>query len=124
MKLAGDKLNEAIIQYARDKFNILIGERTAEKIKIQIASILPLEQPVETTMRGRDLLTGLPKEVRITDANIREAIIKPIRLIVENIKTTIENTPPELVSDLYERGLVLTGGEPCSRVWIFDYPRN
>lgn len=110
LKLAGDKLNEAIIQYARDKFNILLGERTAERIKIQIASVLPLEQPVETTMRGRDLLTGLPKEVRITDANIREAIARPIKLIVENIKTTIENTPPELVSDLYERGLVLAGG--------------
>lgn len=110
LKLAGDKLNEAIIQYARDKFNILLGEKTAERIKIQIASVLPMEKPLETTMRGRDLLTGLPKEITITDANIREAIAKPIKLIVENIKTTIENTPPELVSDLYERGLVLTGG--------------
>lgn len=110
LKLAGDKLNEAIIQYARDKFNILLGERTAEKIKIQIASVLPLDKPMETTMRGRDLLTGLPKEIRITDANIREAIAKPIKLIVDNIKTTIESTPPELVSDLYEKGLYLTGG--------------
>ncbi|KKP91254.1 MAG: rod shape-determining protein MreB [Parcubacteria group bacterium GW2011_GWA2_36_10] len=110
LKLAGDKLNEAIIQYARDKFNILLGERTAEKIKIQIASVLPLDKPLETTMRGRDLLTGLPKEIRITDANIREAIAKPIKLIVDNIKTTIESTPPELVSDLYEKGLYLTGG--------------
>ncbi len=110
LKLAGDKLNEAIIQYARDKFNILLGERTAEKIKIQIASVLPFDRPIETTMRGRDLLTGLPKEIKITDANIREAIAKPIKLIVDNIKTTIESTPPELVSDLYERGLILTGG--------------
>lgn len=110
LKLAGDKLNEAIIQYARDKFNILLGERTAEKIKIQIASVLPLDKPMETTMRGRDLLTGLPKEIRITDANIREAIAKPVKLIVDNIKTTIESTPPELVSDLYEKGLYLTGG--------------
>ncbi len=110
LKLAGDKLNEAITQYARDKFNILLGERTAEKIKIQIASVLLLDKPMETTMRGRDLLTGLPKEIRITDANIREAIAKPIKLIVDNIKTTIESTPPELVSDLYEKGLYLTGG--------------
>lgn len=110
LKLAGDKLNEAIIQYARDKFNLLLGERTAEKIKMQIGSVLPLDKPIQTTMRGRDLLTGLPKEIAITDANIREAIAKPIKVIVENIKTTIENTPPELVSDLYEKGMVLTGG--------------
>jgi rod shape-determining protein MreB and related proteins len=110
LKLAGDKLNEAIVQYARDKFNILLGERTAERIKFEIASVLPLEKPIETSMRGRDLLTGLPKEIKITDANIREAISRPIKLIVENIKTTIENTPPELVADLYERGMMLTGG--------------
>jgi len=110
LKLAGDKFNETIIQYARDKFNILLGERTAEKIKIQIASVLPLDKPIEAIMRGRDLLTGLPKEVKISDANIREAIAKPIRLIIDNIKGTIENTPPELVADLYERGMVLTGG--------------
>jgi len=110
LKLAGDKFNEAIVQYARDKFNILLGERTAEKIKIQVGSVLPMEETVETTMRGRDLLTGLPKEVKITDANIREAIAKPIKLIVDNIKSVVEETPPELVSDLYERGMVLTGG--------------
>ncbi|PIR06319.1 MAG: rod shape-determining protein [Candidatus Komeilibacteria bacterium CG11_big_fil_rev_8_21_14_0_20_36_20] len=110
LKLAGDKLNDAIIQYARDKFNIILGERTAERIKVQIASVTPLEESLEATMRGRDLLTGLPKEIKITDANIREAIIKPIKLIVDNIKTTIENTPPELVADLYERGMVLSGG--------------
>ncbi|MCD4760837.1 rod shape-determining protein [bacterium] len=110
LKLAGDKLNETIIQYARDKFNLLLGERTAEKIKIQVASVLSTDKAIKTTMRGRDLLTGLPKEIEISDANIREAIIKPIKLIVDNIKATIENTPPELVADLYERGMVLTGG--------------
>ena len=110
LKLAGDKFDEAIIQYARDKFNILLGERTAERIKIQTASVLTVSEPIEAIMRGRDLLTGLPKEIKITDANIREAITKPVKLIIENIKSTIENTPPELVSDLYERGMVLTGG--------------
>jgi len=110
LKLAGDKLNEAIIQYARDKFNILLGERSAEKIKIQIASLLPGDKPIEAIMRGRDLLTGLPKEIKITDANVREAIIRPIKLIIDNIKATIENTPPELVADLYEKGMVLSGG--------------
>lgn len=110
LKLAGDRLNDAIIQYARDKFNLLLGERTAEKIKIQVGSVMHSDKPIKTIMRGRDVLTGLPKEVQITDADIREAIIKPIKLIIENIKTTIENTPPELVSDLYEKGMVLTGG--------------
>jgi len=110
LKLAGDKLNEAIVQYARDKFNLLLGERSAEKIKIQVASVIASDKTVKTVMRGRDILTGLPKEVQVTDAHIREAIIKPIKIIIENIKTTIENTPPELVSDLYERGMVLSGG--------------
>jgi rod shape-determining protein MreB len=110
LKIAGDKLDEAIIQYARDKFNLLLGQRTAERIKIQVGSVLPLNQTLETIMRGRDLITGLPKEVHVTDANVREAIIKPIKIIIDNIKATIENSPPELVSDLYEKGMVLTGG--------------
>lgn len=110
LKLAGDKLDEAIIQYARDKFNLLLGQRTAERIKIQIGSVLPMNQPLEAVMRGRDLITGLPKEIHITDSNVREAIIKPIRIIVDSIKATIESSPPELVSDLYEKGMVLTGG--------------
>lgn len=110
LKLAGDKLDEAIIQYARDKFNLLLGERSAEKIKMQIGSVLPVGKPLETIMRGRDLFSGLPKEIKITEANIREAIAKPIKIIVENIKATIENTPPELVSDLYEKGMILSGG--------------
>lgn len=110
LKLAGDKLDEAIIQYARDKFNLLLGQRTAERIKIQIGSVLAPNQPLEAVMRGRDLITGLPKEIHITDSNVREAIIKPIRIIVDSIKATIESSPPELVSDLYEKGMVLTGG--------------
>jgi rod shape-determining protein MreB len=110
LKLAGDKLDEAIIQYARDKFNLLLGQRTAERIKIQIGSVLVPNQPLEAVMRGRDLITGLPKEIHITDSNVREAIIKPIRIIVDSIKATIESSPPELVSDLYEKGMVLTGG--------------
>jgi len=110
LKLAGDKLDEAIIQYARDKFNLLLGQRSAEKVKIQIAAVVAQDKPLESIMRGRDMLTGLPREVVVNDANIREAILKPIKIIIENIKTTIENTPPELVSDLYEKGMVLSGG--------------
>jgi rod shape-determining protein MreB len=110
LKLAGNKLDEAIIQYARDKFNLLLGDRSAEKIKIQIGSVLPIGKPLETIMRGRDLFSGLPKEVKVTEANIREAIAKPIKMIIDNIKATIENTPPELVADLYEKGMILSGG--------------
>ena len=94
-------MNRNIVQYAREVFNLLLGERTAEKIKIQIGSVILGEKSIKSIIRGRDILTGLPKEVQVTDANIREAIIKPIKLIIENIKSTIENTPPELVSDLY-----------------------
>lgn len=110
IRVAGDELDQNIIQYARDHFNLLLGERTAETIKIKIGSALTSEEPLETTMRGRDLITGLPKEVVINSNHVREAITRSLRLIVENIKSTIEITPPELVADIYERGIVLSGG--------------
>jgi rod shape-determining protein MreB and related proteins len=110
IRTAGDELDQNIIQYARDHFNLLLGERTAENIKIKIGSALLMEEPLDTTMRGRDLITGLPKEVVITSNQIREAISRSLRLVVENIKTTIEITPPELVADIYERGIILSGG--------------
>ncbi len=110
IRTAGDELDQNIIQYARDHFNLLLGERTAESIKIKIGSALNMVEPLETTMRGRDLITGLPKEVVINSNQVREAISRSLRLIVENIKTTIEITPPELVSDIYERGIILSGG--------------
>lgn len=110
LKLAGDKFNEAIIQYARDKYNIFLGEKTAEKVKIDVGSAQPMKERLSTTIRGRDVVTGLPKEIEITDIDIREALSKSLRIITENIKLTIENTPPELVADLYQRGLVLSGG--------------
>lgn len=108
--IAGDELNKNIIQYAKEVFNLLLGEKQAENIKKRIASACKLEQRQQMEMRGRDLLTGLPKEVVITDENVREAIFKSVKIIVENIKSTLENTPPELVADIYERGLVLCGG--------------
>ncbi len=110
LRIAGDELTEAIVQYARDHFNLLLGERTAEEIKIKLGSAVELEKPLEMKMRGRDLMTGLPHEVTVTDAQIREAMQKILKLIVENVKTTIEGTPPELVADVYERGLLLAGG--------------
>lgn len=110
LRIAGDEMNEDIVTYARDRFNLLIGERTAEEIKIAIGSAMELPKKLEAPLRGRDLVMGLPREIVVSDAEIREAIKKSVRLIVEAIKTTIEETPPELVSDIMERGYYLTGG--------------
>jgi rod shape-determining protein MreB len=110
IKIAGDELNRNIIQYARDVFKILIGERQAEEIKIAIGSAVEMAERMEYPMRGRDLVTGLPREVMINDAEVREAMSKSLKIIVDNIKTTLEITPPELVADIHERGIVLSGG--------------
>jgi len=107
---AGDVLNKNIIQYIRENFNLLIGDITAERVKIKLAAIYPAEKPVELAIAGRDLLNGLPKEITITDAEVRDAIMRSIKNIVTNIKSTIEQTPPELVADIYRRGIVLSGG--------------
>ncbi len=108
--IAGNEMDKNIVQYAREIFNLFLGERMAEVIKIKIGSALEFPTPLEMEMRGRDLLTGLPKEVIVNDSQIREALAKSVRLIIEIIKATLELTPPELVADIYERGIVLTGG--------------
>jgi len=110
IKVAGDEMNKNIIQYARAKFNLLLGEKVAENIKIKIGSAAQLKQPLEAQMRGRDLMTGLPKEIIVNDEQIREALSKSMKIIIDNIKATLEVTPPELVADIYERGILLTGG--------------
>ena len=110
LRLAGNELDNNIIQYVREEFNILIGEQVAENIKIKIGSATPLKEPMEMEVRGRDLLSGLPKASVINDSQAREAMRKTIDKIIENIKITLETTPPELVSDIYEHGIVLTGG--------------
>jgi rod shape-determining protein MreB len=110
LRIAGDELNENIMQYAREEFNLLLGERTAEEVKISIGSAYPLKEPLETTMQGRDLITGLPKEVRIMDEQVRQALSRSIQILVNNIKGTVEDTPPELVADIFRRGIVLAGG--------------
>lgn len=110
LDVAGEEMNKNIIQYARDSFNLLLGERIAERLKMRIGSAVEPEESMEIEMRGRDLLTGLPKEIIINDSQIREALARSVRTIVENIKATLETTPPELVADIYERGIVLTGG--------------
>ena len=110
LKAAGNEFDNDIIEYIREEFNILIGEQLAEKIKIEIGSAVPFEEPREIEVRGRDLLTGLPKAVMISDKQVREAISRTVSKIIETIKTILETTPPELVSDIYERGLYLSGG--------------
>ncbi len=110
VRTAGDEMNQDIINYSRDNFNLLLGERTAEKIKIEIGSAYPMKEKLERPMRGRDLVTGLPREVMINDEQVRQAIAKSVGIIVEAIKVTIEETPPELVADIMERGIILAGG--------------
>jgi hypothetical protein len=110
IKVAGDKLNDDIISYIRNEFKILIGERTAESIKVSIGAVLPDEAPIETSLRGRDLVTGLPREMIITDADIREAISASIESLVEAVREVLETTPPEVLSDVMARGIVLDGG--------------
>jgi rod shape-determining protein MreB len=108
--LAGNELDNNIIQYIREESNILIGEQLAEEIKVKIGSAAFLKEPIEMLIRGKDLFNGLPRAVTINDAQVREAIGRTVDHIIENIKITLETTPPELTSDIYEHGIVLTGG--------------
>ena len=110
LRIAGDEMNENIIQYARDKFNLLLGVRTAEDVKIKVGSAFPLEKPIYTQMRGRDLVSGLPKEVTISDTQARDALMHSLKVIVNSIKSVIEEIPPELISDIMTKGIVLAGG--------------
>jgi rod shape-determining protein MreB len=110
LRLAGDHFNQDIINYIRDEYKLLIGERTAEEIKIAIGSALKLPQPKEAPVRGRDLITGLPREIVITDADARDAMSKSLKTLIAAVKEAIETTPPELVSDIMHRGINLVGG--------------
>lgn len=108
--IAGDEMNRNIIQYARDVFNLLLGERVAEDVKLAVGSAIPLSDRLETSMRGRDLLSGLPREIIINDSQVREALARSVKVIIESIKSILEITPPELVADIYRRGILLSGG--------------
>jgi rod shape-determining protein MreB len=109
LKIAGDKLNNDIISYIRNEFKILIGEKTAEYIKMTVGAVIPGE-PMETTIRGRDLITGLPREVVITDSDIREAMAQSIDILVDATKEVLETTPPEILADIMRIGIYLVGG--------------
>jgi rod shape-determining protein MreB len=110
MKIAGDEMDEDIINYIRSKYNILIGERSAEDIKISMGSAMPMKKEKKLTVQGRDLLTGLPKTIDLSSIEVREAIMNSILIITESIKDAIEETPPELLKDLFASGISLTGG--------------
>src|SRR6202162_6443379 len=110
LRVAGNKMDEAIVRYIRRVYNLMIGERTAEEIKIKIGSAYKLEQEMVMEIRGRDLINGLPKTVKITSEEIREALSEPVGAIVEAVKAVLEKTPPELAADIIDRGIILTGG--------------
>ncbi|MFH1768377.1 MAG: rod shape-determining protein [Candidatus Omnitrophota bacterium] len=110
IRVAGDEMDQAIIEHMKKSYNLMIGERTAEEIKIKIGSAWPLDEEVTMEVRGRDLITGLPKFIRINSEEIREALQFPLTEIIEATKVTLERTPPELAADLLERGIVLCGG--------------
>jgi rod shape-determining protein MreB len=110
IRVAGNKLDEAIIRHIRRVYNLMIGERTAEEIKIKIGSAFRLDQELAMEIRGRDLINGLPKTVKITSEEVREALSEPVQAIVEAVKTVLEKTPPELAADIIDRGVILTGG--------------
>ncbi len=110
LKVAGDKFNDDIVRFIRDEFKLLIGEPTAEELKKAVGSAIPLEERLELPIRGRDMGTGLPREIIVKNTQIRAAISRSLRLIVDAIKEVIEKTPPELVGDIYRRGIYICGG--------------
>jgi rod shape-determining protein MreB len=110
LRIAGNKLDEVIIRHVRNVYNLMVGDRTAEEIKVRIGSAFPLEQEISMEVRGRDLQAGLPKTVTITSQEVREALSEPVSHIVDRVKVVLEHTPPELSSDIIERGITLTGG--------------
>ncbi len=110
VRVAGNEMDEAIIQYIKKKYNLLIGERTSEQIKLELGSAFPLDEPITMEIKGRDLIEGIPKTLTITDSEIREALAEPISIIVNAVRVALERTPPELSADIVDRGIVLTGG--------------
>jgi rod shape-determining protein MreB len=135
LRTAGDELDLDIIAYMRTRYGLIIGERTAEDIKIELGSAIPLEKELESVVRGRELSSGLPKSIKVTSTEIREAISETLGEIISTIHEVLEETPPELLSDILERGIVITGGGSLIRgfdkrvsdetkipVWVADDP--
>ncbi|MFA6561273.1 MAG: rod shape-determining protein [Verrucomicrobiia bacterium] len=110
IRVAGDELDEAIIQYMKRAYNLMVGERTSEEIKIRVGSAFPLEQEMTMEVKGRDLVAGLPKTLTVTSQEIREALLEPVSQIVESVRIALERCPPELAADLVDRGIMMSGG--------------
>ena len=110
IRVAGDELDDAVLQYVKKEFSLAIGDRTAEEIKIQMGSAWPLELELTADIRGRDLISGLPRTIQVTTEQIREALAEPLSAIVDAVKTTLDKTPPELAADIMEDGITITGG--------------
>ena len=110
VRVAGDELDDAVMQYVKKEFSLAIGDRTAEEIKIQMGSAWPMEEELTADIRGRDLVSGLPRTIQLTTEHVREALAEPVSAIVDAVKTTLDKTPPELAADIMEDGITLTGG--------------
>ena len=110
LRVAGNRIDEVIVRYVKSAYSLMIGDRTAEEIKVKVGSAYPLETELVLAVRGRDLVAGLPKTVEVRSEEVREALMEPITAIVEKVKRVLEQTPPELAADIIERGIVLTGG--------------
>lgn len=110
IRIAGNEMDEAIINYIKKKYNLLIGERTAEQIKMEIGSAFPLEKQLKMEIKGRDLVEGIPKTIVVNDEEIREALSEPVQAIIETVRVALERTPPELSADIMDKGIVLCGG--------------
>jgi len=110
VRVGGDEMDRAIVQYVKRKYNLLIGERTAEEIKMKIGTAMLPEQVTQIEVKGRDLVTGVPKTINLTDAEVFESLAEPISIIIDAVRSALENTPPELSSDLVDRGIMLAGG--------------
>ena len=110
VRVAGDELDDAVMQYVKKEFSLAIGDRTAEEIKIQMGSAWPMEEELTADIRGRDLISGLPRTIQLTTEHVREALAEPVAAIVDAVKTTLDKTPPELAADIMEDGITITGG--------------
>jgi rod shape-determining protein MreB and related proteins len=110
IRVGGDELDEAIIQHVKKEYSLLLGERTSEAIKLAIASVYPMPEELIAEIKGRDLVSGLPKTIQITAEEIRKAIEEPVNAVIDSIKSTLDRTPPELAADIMDKGIVLTGG--------------
>ncbi len=110
VRVAGDELDDAVMQYVKKEFSLAIGDRTAEEIKIQMGSAWPMEEELTADIRGRDLISGLPRTIQVTTEHVREALAEPVSAIIDAVKTTLDKTPPELAADIMEDGITITGG--------------